>query len=94
LRKITYRLFLLGLISTVALLAQAQTPEPRTTLPPELMTKLENLRDTALSSDYAWRQVAGFDAASRKRPRPGVQRLPRRALLHGIIQTIGGAPSR
>jgi carboxypeptidase Q len=58
LRKITYRLFLLGLISTVALLAQAQTPEPRTTLPPELMTKLENLRDTALSSDYAWRQVA------------------------------------
>jgi hypothetical protein len=34
---------------------QRQMPPP---WPPQLVAKLEKLRDAALSSDYAWRQVA------------------------------------
>jgi carboxypeptidase Q len=42
--------------STIAVCAQ--TPAQQTAFPPELIAKLESLRDRALASDYAWRQLA------------------------------------
>src|SRR5215467_4498778 len=45
----------LSLVFSVA----AQGPAQRmTALPPELVANLARLRDAALASDYAWRQVA------------------------------------
>ena len=38
--------------------ANAQEPAKAAAWPPELIAKLEKLRDAAFSSDYAWRQVA------------------------------------
>jgi Zn-dependent M28 family amino/carboxypeptidase len=38
--------------------AVAQEPKKVQAWPPELVSKLEKLRDAALSSDYAWRQLA------------------------------------
>ena len=46
-------------IILLALGVAAQTPSPQPPgLPPELVAKLARLRDAALTSDYAWRQVA------------------------------------
>ena len=36
----------------------AQAPQPAPQLPSELSANLARLRDAALASDYAWRQVA------------------------------------
>ena len=52
-----------GALTSLALGVAAQTPPSKITprppaLPSELVAKLARLRDTALSSDYAWRQVA------------------------------------
>src|SRR5215470_6402572 len=48
-----------GATILLALGAAAQTPSPQPPgLPSELMAKLAKLRDAALTSDYAWRQVA------------------------------------
>jgi carboxypeptidase Q len=38
--------------------ARAQGQPAQHAWPPELITNLEKLRDAALSSDYAWRQLA------------------------------------
>lgn len=38
--------------------ANAQQPDKSPAWPPELISKLEKLRDAALASDYAWRQLA------------------------------------
>jgi Zn-dependent M28 family amino/carboxypeptidase len=47
------------LIATLSPSAFAQHPEkPQVTYSPELSSNLAKLRDAALSSDYAWRQVA------------------------------------
>jgi len=47
-----------GATILLALGAAAQTPSPQSLgLPSELMAKLGRLRDAALTSDYAWRQV-------------------------------------
>jgi hypothetical protein len=46
-------------VTSLALGAAAQTPpQPAPALPPELLANLARLRDAALASDYAWRQVA------------------------------------
>jgi carboxypeptidase Q len=53
----SFSLILVGVFAlTVAV--EAQTPDERATFPPELMANLEKLRDAALASDYAWREVA------------------------------------
>jgi carboxypeptidase Q len=58
-RPAIVRLALAGLAIAVQLsTANAQEPGKSSAWPPELITKLEKLRDAALSSDYAWRQVA------------------------------------
>jgi carboxypeptidase Q len=56
-------LFLLAIISSIALasprtFAQQPTTPPSITYPPELISTLTKIRDAALSSDYAYRQVA------------------------------------
>ncbi len=38
--------------------AQEQAAPPAATLPPQLVANLEKLRDAALSSDYAWKELA------------------------------------
>ena len=58
--RITVCVFLCGLVSMVAptLAIEAQTPEQKKVFPPELVTKLENLREAALSSNYGWGVLA------------------------------------
>jgi hypothetical protein len=46
-----------GTVLSLALSVVAQTQQPPG-LPAELVAKLARLRDAALTSDYAWRQVA------------------------------------
>jgi carboxypeptidase Q len=63
LRKQFAVLLLLATITAAALLspraiAQQSTTPPSITYPPELISTLEKLRDAALFSDYAYRQVA------------------------------------
>src|SRR6516225_8785111 len=55
------RTFLLAVSALIPLTlgAAAQAPpQPAPALPSELLAKLARLRDAALASDYAWRQVA------------------------------------
>ncbi len=48
-----------SLLAAPLLRAHAQEPaQPGATLPPQLIANLEKLRDAALSSDYAWKQIA------------------------------------
>jgi hypothetical protein len=48
-----------GAVLSLALTVMAQTPPQQTpALPSELAANLARLRDAALTSDYAWRQVA------------------------------------
>src|SRR5579864_1503415 len=48
-----------GALFSLALSVAAQAPpQPAPTLPSELIANLARLRDAALASDYAWRQVA------------------------------------
>jgi carboxypeptidase Q len=49
-------MFLAGLCVPGAL--QAQSPQPAAAVPAQLTANLERIRDAALASDYAWRQVA------------------------------------
>jgi len=57
-------LFLLAIISALALATphafaqQPPTPPPSVVYPPELISTLTKIRDAALTSDYAYRQVA------------------------------------
>jgi Zn-dependent M28 family amino/carboxypeptidase len=62
-RLIGASLLAAGALTSLALGVAAQAPPPQSTprspaLPSELVAKLERLRDAALISDYAWRQVA------------------------------------
>jgi carboxypeptidase Q len=62
--KTKFRILMARALCSAALLlaasfsCPAQQPEKTPTWPPELIAKLEKIRDAALSSDYAWRQVA------------------------------------
>jgi carboxypeptidase Q len=52
-------LLVAGTTILLALGVAAQTPSPPPPgIPSELMAKLASLRDAALTTDYAWRQVA------------------------------------
>jgi hypothetical protein len=62
-RLIGTSLLAAGALTSLALGVAAQAPPPQSTprppvLPSELVAKLARLRDAALISDYAWRQVA------------------------------------
>lgn len=58
--EITFFKTMLGVLAFAMPLfpATAQEPAKAPAWPPKLISNLEKLRDTALSSDYAWRQLA------------------------------------
>jgi carboxypeptidase Q len=84
---------LLVVSTTVAAWSQNQPPAPKSAPPaafsPELRAQLQALRDAALSSDYAWRQLAHLTENIGPRPSGSLQAQAASAYVAAEMRKLG-----